>query len=82
MEKKLNFLSKPVSLKNSQDKTKPLYCSDKTHKKISYLANITELNRTQITENIFNKFFEDYKNNIDEIIYSKRNEIRNLFDTE
>ncbi|TVZ56933.1 hypothetical protein OD91_2235 [Lutibacter sp. Hel_I_33_5] len=79
MDNKLRFLRKPINIENSNNKSKTLYCLEATHKKIASMSIMTGIGRNQITENIFYKFFEDHKDEIEDLIFNYKSEMKKLF---
>ncbi|MCM5664272.1 hypothetical protein [Galbibacter mesophilus] len=72
------ILGKPVPEKEKRDR-KLINSNLVTHERISMLADVFDVNKTQIVHNIVQEFLRNYETEIKEQIDIKRNQLDNIF---
>lgn len=72
------ILEKPVPEKEKRDR-QSINSNVVTHERISMLAEIFDVNKTQIVHNIVQEFLRNNETEIKEQISIRRNELDNIF---
>lgn len=72
------ILSKPIP-KSEKGVNKVLYASGSLHSKLSILSEIFGVTKSQALNNIVHTFIDNHKDEIEDLIILKKNQLDNLF---